>query len=77
MSSHDTKLAALAPFTEVIRSQPARKPLSDPVYAYIESLASQEAVWKRLRTVGRFFAIEVIDAVTHEHMDVREPLRWE
>ncbi len=35
------------------------EPLTDPVYAYIESLApaSQEAVWKRLRTVARLFEI--------------------
>jgi len=41
--------------------QPATgpEPLTDPVYAYVESLspASQEAVWKRLRTVARLFAI--------------------
>ncbi len=40
---------------------PATEPdtLTDPVYAYVESLApaSQEAVWKRLRTVARLFAI--------------------
>jgi len=35
------------------------EPLADPVYAYIDSLspASQEAVWKRLRTVARLFDI--------------------
>jgi len=34
-------------------------PLTDPVYAYVGSLspASQEAVWKRLRTVARLFEI--------------------
>ena len=41
--------------------QPATgsEPLTDPVYAYVESLspASQEAVWKRLRTVARLFEI--------------------
>jgi len=39
-------------------------PLTDPVYAYVESLApaSQEAVWKRLRTVARLF--EIPDAAT-------------
>ncbi len=40
---------------------PATEPetLTDPVYAYVESLApaSQEAVWKRLRTVARLFEI--------------------
>ena len=40
---------------------PATRPetLVDPVYAYVESLspASQEAVWKRLRTVARLFEI--------------------
>jgi len=40
------------------------EPLTDPVYAYVESLspASQEAVWKRLRTVARLF--EIPDAAT-------------
>jgi len=37
----------------------AQEPLTDPAYAYIDSLspASQEAVWKRLRTVARLFDI--------------------
>ncbi len=40
------------------------EPLTDPVYAYVESLspASQEAVWKRLRTVARLF--EIADPAT-------------
>jgi len=46
--------------------QPATgpEPLTDPVYAYIDSLApaSQEAVWKRLRTVARLF--EIADPAT-------------
>ncbi len=46
--------------------QPAAgpEPLADPVYAYIDSLspASQEAVWKRLRTVARLF--EIPDSAT-------------
>ncbi len=35
------------------------EPLTDPVYSYVNSLspASQEAVWKRLRTVARLFDI--------------------
>ncbi len=64
MSGRDDKLGALAPFTEVVRPTTAQGPLTDPVYAYIDSLspASQEAVWKRLRTVARLF--EIADPAT-------------
>ena len=49
----------LIPFDEPNRSTTVPEPLTDPVYAYIGSLssASQEAVWKRLRTVARLFEI--------------------
>ncbi len=50
---------ALALFNEPGMLAPTQATLTDPVYAYINSLApaSQEAVWKRLRTVARLFEI--------------------
>jgi len=56
--------AALSLFHEPERPVTMQESLTDPVYAYVESLApaSQEAVWKRLRTVARLFAIP--DAAT-------------
>ncbi len=49
---------------------PAQEPLTDPVYAYIDSLspASQEAVWKRLRTVARLFAIPDPETFPWHHL---------
>ena len=43
---------------------PGPEPLTDPVYAYIDGLspASQEAIWKRLRTVARLF--DIVDPAT-------------
>ncbi len=60
MTEHDNWTDALTIFDDSARPEP----LTDPVYAYIDSLspASQEAVWKRLRTVARLFAIP--DAAT-------------
>ena len=51
--------AALSLFHEPERPATMQESLTDPVYAYVESLApaSQEAVWKRLRTVARLFDI--------------------
>jgi len=64
MTIREGEVHALELFDEPNR--PATKPESftDPVYAYVESLspASQEAVWKRLRTVARLF--EIADAAT-------------
>ena len=56
--------AALSLFHEPERPVTMQESLTDPVYAYIESLApaSQEAVWKRLRTVARLF--NIADAAT-------------
>jgi len=56
--------AALSLFHEPERPATMQESLTDPVYAYVESLApaSQEAVWKRLRTVARLF--EIPDAAT-------------
>jgi hypothetical protein len=50
---------AVALFDETGRPAMGPEPLADPVYAYTGSLspASQEAVWKRLRTVARLFEI--------------------
>jgi len=47
--------------------------LTDPVYSYIDSLspASQEAVWKRLRTVARLF--DIPDPVTFPWHHLRAP----
>ncbi len=49
---------------------PAREPLTDPVSAYVDSLspASQEAVWKRLRTVARLFAIPDPETFPWHHL---------
>jgi len=46
------------------------EPLTDPVYAYVDSLspASQEAVWKRLRTVARLFAIPDPETFPWHHL---------
>ena len=48
----------------------APEPLTDPVYAYINSLSpvSQEAVWKRLRTVARLFAIPDPETFPWHHL---------
>jgi len=50
---------SLALFDGPDQPVPGPEPLTDPVYAYIDSLspASQEAIWKRLRTVARIFDI--------------------
>jgi len=50
---------SLALFDGPDQPVPGPEPLTDPVYAYIDSLspASQEAIWKRLRTVARLFDI--------------------
>ncbi len=56
---------------------PAPEPLTDPVYAYINSLspASQEAVWKRLRTVARLFAIPDPETFPWRHLRVPQVAR--
>jgi len=63
----------LIPFDEPNRSATVPEPLTDPVYAYIDSLApaSQEAVWKRLRTVARLF--DIPDAATFPWHHLRAP----
>ncbi len=52
-------MRSLVFFDELDRSATRPETLTDPVYSYVESLApaSQEAVWKRLRTVARLFDI--------------------
>jgi len=59
MSSYDGEASTIALVNELGLPTITQEPLADPVYAYIDSLspASQEAVWKRLRTVARLFAI--------------------
>jgi len=55
----------------------APEPLTDPVYAYINSLSpvSQEAVWKRLRTVARLFAIPDPETFPWHHLRVPQVAR--
>ncbi len=55
---------ALELFDAPERPASAQEPLTDPTYSYVNSLApaSQEAVWKRLRTVARLF--EIADPAT-------------
>ncbi len=50
---------AVALFDQPDQPTTTQEPLTDPVYAYVGSLSpvSQEAVWKRLHTVARLFAI--------------------
>jgi len=64
MTTREGEACAVELFDEPGRAVAAQEPLADPVYAYIDSLspASQEAVWKRLRTVARLF--EIADAAT-------------
>jgi len=64
MSSYDGEASTIALVNELGLPTITQEPLADPVYAYIDSLspASQEAVWKRLRTVARLF--EIPDPVT-------------
>ncbi len=59
MTTREGEVRAMALFDEANQLTTAQEPLADPVYAYIDSLspASQEAVWKRLRTVARLFDI--------------------
>ncbi len=64
VSDNQTGAVALALFDQPDQPATTQEPLTDPVYAYVGSLspASQEAVWKRLRTVARLF--EIPDAAT-------------
>jgi len=59
MTTRDGAARAVALFDEQRQPTTAPETLTDPVYAYIDSLspASPEAVWKRLRTVARLFDI--------------------
>jgi integrase len=59
MVAHEDVVTAPALFDESRQPTTAPDTLVDPVYAYIDGLspASQEAVWKRLRTVARLFEI--------------------
>jgi len=54
-----------------------QEPLADPVYAYIGSLspASQEAVWKRLRTVARLFEIPDPETFPWHHLRAAQVAR--
>ncbi len=59
MTTREDETHAVELFDRPGQTATTQEPLTDPVYAYVESLApaSQEAVWKRLRTVGRLFDI--------------------
>jgi integrase len=59
MTVNDDQANAVALFDQPGQVATRPETLTDPVYAYIDSLspASQEAVWKRLRTVARLFDI--------------------
>jgi len=70
MSGLDDEARALAVFDEPRQPTTVQETLTDPVYAYIDSLspASQEAVWKRLRTVARLFAIPDPETFPWHHL---------
>jgi len=59
--------------------QPAIKPepLSDPTYFYVNSLSltSQEAIWKRLRTVARLFEIDDPETFPWHHLRAAQVAR--
>ena len=59
MTTREDVARAVDLFGEAVRPATGPETFADPVYAYIDSLSptSQEAVWKRLRTVARLFAI--------------------
>jgi len=64
MTTREGETRAVELFDKPGQTATAQEPLTDPVYSYVESLSlvSQEAVWKRLRTVARLF--EIPDAAT-------------
>jgi len=64
MTTPTTTIQGVALFDGLGLPAAGPETLTDPVYAYVGSLspASQEAVWKRLRTVARLF--EIPDAAT-------------
>jgi len=73
MTTREGEARAVALFDEPGQpgpGAPAQEALTDPVYAYIDSLspASQEAVWKRLRTVARLFAIPDPETFPWHHL---------
>ncbi len=73
MTADGGEASTIALFDHADRSATRPEPLTDPVYAYINSLApaSQEAVWKRLRTVARLF--DIGDAETFPWHHLRAP----
>ncbi len=70
MTIPTTAVRASDLFDEPNRWGGGPEPLTDPVYAYIDSLSpvSQEAVWKRLRTVARLFAIPDPETFPWHHL---------
>ncbi len=77
MSAHDDQTHALTLFDESGRSATMPEPLTDPVYSYVNSLApvSQEAVWKRLRTVARLFDIPDPETFPWHHLRAAQVAR--
>ncbi len=59
MTTREGEARAMSLSDESDRLATGPEPLTDAVYAYVDGLspASQEAVWKRLRTVARLFDI--------------------
>ncbi len=73
MTTATTAIQGVALFDEPYRLRSEPESLIDPVYDYIGNLspASQEAVWKRLRTVARLF--EIPDPATFPWHHLRAP----
>jgi len=73
MSDDRNEARMLTPFDGPGQPMTAQETLTDPVYSYVNGLspASQEAVWKRLRTVARIF--EIPDAATFPWHHLRAP----
>jgi len=72
-SMPEVEIRAVDLFGRSDQSVTGPEPLTDPVYAYIDGLspASQEAIWKRLRTVARLF--EIPDPATFPWHHLRAP----
>ncbi len=70
MTMREGEARTMALFDEPRQPTTAPDTLTDPVYAYIDSLspASQEAVWKRLRTVARLFDIPDPETFSWHHL---------
>jgi len=67
---HEGEARSVLLFEAASQPAPVQEPLTDPVYSYVDSLSpvSQEAVWKRLRTVARLFAIPDPETFPWHHL---------